>query len=298
MVMEDRELARALVAAGEVGSQTSDHAPLGGLTFRDQAVRLARSWAEIRGWTGIAPAGLRPPEESFDDNTLRAWREAGGRYILATNQSRSAGPEIYGSGTDALVLIPRLMKDDYNVFVQEGGLRADRLTEAFLEGTRKLRAIGGVAVVATHTQIMGTDRRLDALRVLADTVKAQGDWWFAEGREVARWWSLRADTRVGFQAGAGEVADTVASLVAGPPALATAIPAILVEAPDAEPISGLWINIVLPLGSQGIVPLVDGTPVPFATTTWGIRVPLGDLPPGGTRVITLAADLEAAPAGG
>ncbi len=93
LVLDDTELGQTLARVGEVGSQTSDHNPVAGLAYEDQAVRLRRSWIEIRDWTGDAPGGLRPPEESFDSNTLRAWREAGGRYVVATNQARSGSPE-------------------------------------------------------------------------------------------------------------------------------------------------------------------------------------------------------------
>jgi hypothetical protein len=160
LVMDDRDLADALTSAGEVGSQTSDHTPVAGLTYEDQLVRLRRSWTEIRGWTGQGPTGLRPPEEAFDANTLRAWAEAGGQYVLAVNQARSGSPEIHSIGRGGhVVLLPRLLKDDYNVFVQEGAMRGDRLSEAYLEGTDKLRALGGLAVVASHTQIIGEGRR-------------------------------------------------------------------------------------------------------------------------------------------
>ena len=120
LVIDDSDLAEALSSVGEVGSHTSDHKPLAGLTLEDQQLRLRRGWGEVQGWTGTGPAGLRPPEETFDSNTLRAWLEAGGGYVLAGNQARSGSPEIYRLGREHMVLLPRLMMDDYNVFVQEG----------------------------------------------------------------------------------------------------------------------------------------------------------------------------------
>ncbi|NIT94544.1 MAG: hypothetical protein GWM91_03380, partial [Actinobacteria bacterium] len=50
------------------------------------------------------------------------------------------------------------------MIVQDGAIRAERISEAFLQGTRKLHAIGGLAVVAGHTQIMRSGRRVDAFR--------------------------------------------------------------------------------------------------------------------------------------
>jgi peptidoglycan/xylan/chitin deacetylase (PgdA/CDA1 family) len=271
-VLDDQDLAEALSAAGEVGSHTSDHTPVAGLPYQEQVVRLRRSWNEIRGWTGQGPVGLRPPEESFDAHSLEAWGEVGGRYVLAVNQARSGAPEVHRAGDGKVILIPRLMKDDYNVFVQEGAIRTERLTLAFLEGARKLRSIGGVAVVGLHTQILGTDRRMDAVRTLADTVRAQGDWWTAQAGEVAEWWGKRASVRV---------------MVVPASTEAHGLPDILVEAPELEGIRGVWIDVSLPGGSDAVVPSVDGEPVSYSATEWGIRIPVGDLEPGQIRRISL-----------
>ena len=297
LVMDDPQLGQRLASVGEVGSQTSDHTPVAGLSFQDQAVRLRRSWTEIQGWTGTGPQGLRPPEESFDANTLRAWREAGGHYVLAVNQARSGSPELHSpDGGRPVVLLPRLLKDDYNVFVQEGGIRADRLSEAFLEGAEKMRAMGGLAVVAVHTQITGTGRRLDAVRAVADTAVAQGDWWIAGAGEVAGWWRARGAVRVTAvprlteaeetdSLEAPETSGTAGDEVDVSPGLPLA--EFLVEGPQEESIQGLWIDIVLSMESGPVAPYVDGIRVSHTTTEWGIRVPIGELPAGGSRLISL-----------
>jgi peptidoglycan/xylan/chitin deacetylase (PgdA/CDA1 family) len=293
MVLDDKSLADSLAAAGEVGCQTPDHRPVAGLSLQDQDVRLRRSWAEVRGWTGVAPAGLRPPEETFDANTLRAWAGAGGSYILAVNQARSASPEVYDVAGRTLVLLPRLIKDDYNVIVQEGAIRTERLTSAFLQGIDKIRAVGGLAVVATHTQIMGVGGRLDAVAAVIDTARAQGDWWIAPGEDVAGWWKARSEVRVtvlelrsppgaGDSAKQGRDAPGHAGMSAAPRRLR-----VLVEAPADAPVADLWVDIVLPEDPAGFGPLVDGEPVRYAGTPWGIRVPVGDLGAGERRVVSL-----------
>ena len=301
LVLDDPSLGQALARVGEVGSQTSDHTPVAGLSFQDQAIRLRRSWSEIRGWTGSAPVGLRPPEESFDSNTLRAWQEAGGSYVLAVNQARSGSPEIHRLRTgEPVVLLPRLLKDDYNVFVQEGAVRTVRLTEAFLEGTGKLRAIGGLAVVAIHTQIVGGGRRLDAVRETADAVVAQGDWWIAEAREVADWWKARAGIRItavkpepvmdppdeGVLPEGVLPEDVLPEDASDSDPDGNQPPDLLVEIQGEAGIAGVWIDVILPEGSERTIPSVDGIPVAFTTTDWGVRIPVGDLIPGELRVIS------------
>jgi hypothetical protein len=168
--------------------------------------------------------------------------------------------------------------------VQKGAIRADRLTGAFLEGAEKLRAIGGLAVIAVHTQIVGTGRRLDAIRAVADTALAQGDWWIAEAVEVANWWKARSGVRV------TAVHPRVETIEAD--SLGARTLDIRVAGPAGESITGLWIDIVLPRGSDAVTPAVDGVPVDYTTTDWGIRVPLGDLPDGETRLISLQPRFE------
>jgi peptidoglycan/xylan/chitin deacetylase (PgdA/CDA1 family) len=275
LVIEDDELARALREAGEVGSQTSDHTPLVRLTTQDQRVRLRRSWADIEAWTGVAPLGIHPPEETFDANTLDAWQRVGGTYLLAGNESRSASPEIHRVGETTMVLLPRILKDDYNIIVQDRVLRGASLGQALLADQRKMRAIGGVAVVVGHTQIIREGPRIEALAAVADSALAQGDWWITRGADVAAWWTARVATTVEFEAlsptavpGQAPVAD------------------IVVTAPLDRSVEDLWIDIVVPSAPEGMVPLVAGRSVDFESTDWGMRVPVGNLSAGELRRIT------------
>jgi len=283
MVLDDVGLAQALRAAGEVGSQTSDHQRVAGLTHRDQAVRLRRGWSEIRNWTGVPPDGLRPPEEAFDANTLRAWSEAGGTYVLAVNEARSASPEIHAVGEDRMAVLPRLIKDDYNVFVQEGAMRAERLEAAYLDGLRKVRSMGGLAVVASHTQIIGSvDSRLSAIRRVIQTANGEGDWWIAAAGDVARWWRSRATLSVTMVRSGPDGPLAAVEDADAPPGFQ-----VVVQASGNSPLTGVWIDLVLPRGAEGLGPLVDDEPVPYLGTPWGLRVPVGDLDPGARRVISL-----------
>jgi len=301
LTVGDQELGEALLAVGEVGSQTSDHNPVAGLSFQDQAVRLRRSWSEIQEWTSVPPAGLRPPEESFDSNTLRAWADAGGSYVLAVNQARSASPEIHSfRNREPMVLLPRLLKDDYNVFVQEGAIRTEHLSAAFLEGMEKLRALGGVAVVAVHTQIIGTGRRLDAVRDVADRAMEEGGWWIGTGKEVAEWWRARSEIQVtgsapeiAHSAGSPEPDSEPAGLTAasvdsaGPDPSPDPILELQVTGPEDRALDGVWIDVVLPKGPEGAIPVVDGVPVSYTRTEWGVRVPLGALASGVAKVLSI-----------
>jgi peptidoglycan/xylan/chitin deacetylase (PgdA/CDA1 family) len=280
LVRDDRELAGALIAAGEVGSQTVDHTPLAGLTGQEQGMRLRRSWADIEEWTGIGPAGLRPPEEAFDSLTLNAWRAAGGSYLLTSNEARSASPEVHQTSSGPLVLLPRLIKDDYAVIVRDVTLRSQRLAEAFLAGVTKMRAIGGLAVVSGHTQIIVSGPRLDAFRTVADSVRSQGGWWLATAGEVADWWLERSEIEIAW------VENDPTSLRPG--LRGVGLPDVEVSAPSGSGSSDLWVDISAPRLDSDVIPLVDGVSVDFAPSEWGMRVRVGPLEAGAARRISFA----------
>lgn len=273
LVQADSGLARGLADVGEVGSQTTDHTPVVGLTPQDQGVRLRRSWADIAAWTGVGPAGLHPPEERFDASTLDAWAQAGGTYLLAANDARSASPEIHRTERSMLVVLPRLVKDDYNIIVQDRVIRATNLGEAWIRGIRKQHAIGGLAVVAGHTQIMRPGPRIEALAGVMSAAREQGGWWTTTGAEVADWWRRRAEVRLRF----APPDDAARGGLRLP-----GVPDLLVEAPEGVDLTGLWVQVVLPGVTDAVVPVVDGAPVDFTSTEFGIRLPVGPLRGGAT----------------
>ncbi|NNF12143.1 MAG: polysaccharide deacetylase family protein [Gemmatimonadetes bacterium] len=298
LVQDDEVLANALHSVGEVGTQTVDHTPLVGLTRQDQTIRLRRSWNDIERWTGEGPAGLRPPEESVDAGTLEAWSRVGGTYVLASNEARSASPEIHETEYGPVVLLPRLLKDDYTVIVRDVTLRSQRLADAFVAGARKMRAIGGLAVVAGHTQIIAPGPRLEAVRTVADSVRAQGEWWLAEGREVADWWLARSRLELAWEStDSGDAAALTRTLAAD--GLERVLDHDLLvswsgvaaevdedEATAATAVSGVWIDVVAPTLPAGSLPLVDGTSVDFIEEEWGMRVAVGAIASGEVKRVS------------
>jgi len=259
MALDFPEVADSLKLAGEIGSQTSDHTILAGLAYNDLRPRLGRSWAEIRGWTGDSAYGLHPPEERFDENTLRAWREVGGTYLLAVNESRTASPEVFATPAGEIVLLPRILKDDYNVFVQEGALRSMRLTEAYLEGMAKARALGGLAVISTRSQVGGVPSRVRVVGEVIDSARATGGWWIASGRDISDWWLARRESGVQMRGTVGGGVE------------------ITVTAPMNSALAGAWLEIILPGLPQNWLPTANGQPIQYFESDWGIRIPIEQL---------------------
>lgn len=270
MALEHPELADSLVAAGEIGSHTADHVPTAGLPLDEQEIRLSRSLRELEAWSGRPVQGLRPPEERFDEATLRAWLRAtneGTPYLAAVNAARSAAPEIYRYPEGPIVMLPRLMKDDYNVVVQEGTRAPDRVLAAYLEGMDKLGALGGLAFIGLHTQVAGTPGQIGVVGSVLDSVAAQRDrWWVATGADLARWWLDRDAMRLSLEADAEA-------------------PQLRVTAPSGSGAREVWLDITLPGGER--VPFEADRQLAYARTAWGIRVPLRPFAPGESRLIRL-----------
>ncbi len=268
LALEHPEMAAAIADIGEVGSQTADHVSPAGLPVEEQEIRLARSRRELQQWSGAEIVGLRVPEERFDEATLQAWRRAGGTYVAALNQARSAAPEVFATDDGPVVLLPRLLKDDYNVFVQEGARRTNVLLNAWLAGLDKLGALGGFGLISIHSQIAGDPDRVGVVGEVIDSVSGgQTDWWIATGAEIADWWLARSEARLQLD---------------GPPDSLS----LRLLTPPSPALSGAWIDVSLGPDSA-LRPFVDGRPLAWAPTEWGVRFPVGALTTGETDAIQL-----------
>lgn len=268
---DDPGIADSLRLAGEIGSQTTDHNATAGLPLREQTLRLGRSWRQARAWSGVPPAGLRPPEERFDDNTLRAWRDVGGSYVVALNDARSAAPEIFDTPSGPVVLLPRLLNDDYNVFVQEGSRDPADLATAWMEGIRKLVPLGGLSYLSLRTQVGGAPERVWIVESVLDSLEAhERSVWLATGREVSDWWLSRASLELSLTADAERAV-------------------LLVRAERA--VEGAWVD-VYGLPAAGLVPFAESRPLPYSRTPWGLRLPLPHLTEAGEIEIVLVPDAE------
>jgi hypothetical protein len=56
-------------------------------------------------------------------------------------------------------------------------------------------------------------------------------------------------------------------------------------APPESGVDDLWIDVVIPDATPDLLPLVDGESRGYEATSWGMRVPVGDLAAGAERRI-------------
>ncbi|MEJ2237996.1 MAG: polysaccharide deacetylase family protein [Gemmatimonadales bacterium] len=269
LALDFPHIADSIRDVGEIGSQTSDHSVIAGLSYSDQRSRLSRSWSEIRDWAGGPAFGLHPPEERIDEETLQAWREIGGEYIVAVNDSRSGSPEVYDTPAGQMVLLPRIIKDDYNVFVQESAMRSRHLTEAYLQGMAKVHAIGGLAVVSLRSQVGGEPGRVRVIGEVIDSARSEHDWWITTGRSAAIWWLTRRETLVDLNR------------------LSNGSIEIEVTAPSSRTLTNAWLNLLLPGDPLDWIPHIDGRPWRYSETNWGLLIPVPELSSNQLATVTI-----------
>lgn len=186
---------------GEVGSHTENHRLLGGLPLARQRDRLETTQHDLTKLLGLPVDGLRPPQEQFDVETMKAWLAVGGRYLFGANDSRSASPELLPVGRDTLVLIGRVGSDDFGAAAAAHNDPAGT-ARIFLDEYQRLRALGGLYALSYHSQLLAAPDLVPALAHVARAIAADTAVWLATTGEIAEWWRDRAqlDARVSQRA--------------------------------------------------------------------------------------------------
>lgn len=270
LALQHPDVARKLAAEGEVGSHSENHRLLGGLAPDIQARRLATTQRELTKLFGHPVRGFRPPEEQFDDATLTGWYATGGRYLFGSNNARTASPELLALGRDTVVLLARIINDDF-ITVRRAGLRDPaRLAAGYLDALDKVRALGGLYMLSYHSQMLSRPALVPALGRIARALAADSTVWVATGSEVASWWRARAALGVSARRDATDRV-TVTVTNRGP-----------------APVDGAVVRVVLPMGARpvgasGATLLASSARVPDAA-----RLALPVLAPGATMAVTIS----------
>jgi peptidoglycan/xylan/chitin deacetylase (PgdA/CDA1 family) len=183
-------LVRRMAAAGEIGTHTENHATLGG-SIDIQHARLDRTRAQLTTLTNRPVAGLRPPEEQFDAQTLIAWRRVGGQYIFGANDGRSASPELVEVEGAPFVLIGRVVDDDFITVRRARITEPARLAADQLAAYEKVHALGGLFVMSYHSNMLARPATVPALGIIARRLRADTTTWLTTAADVASWWSSR-----------------------------------------------------------------------------------------------------------
>jgi hypothetical protein len=134
---------------------------------------------------------------------------------------------------------------------------------------RKIAPLGGLAVLALHSQIAGAPERVGVIGEVIDSARAEGSvaWWLASGSEVAQWWLARDGSRLQVKPAEPE--------------------GIQVEVTATSSLGSAWVEVYDERARTTLVPFDGETPLPYARTEWGVRFPLPDLAVGESRLLFL-----------
>ena len=198
LASDHRRLTRDMLAAGEVATHSENHSLLGGSPFEKQLERLEITRRDLGDLLDRDVTGLRPPEEQFDVETMRAWLAAGGRYLLGANDTRCAAPELLRLKGDTLVLLPRAFADDFAAAGPEYR-RAPHLVAGIMRADmRRAKDVNGLYVLSYHSQLLARPEYVGVVAELARELVADSSVWLATANDVADWWRRRSlvETRV------------------------------------------------------------------------------------------------------
>ncbi|MGH7637801.1 MAG: polysaccharide deacetylase family protein [Gemmatimonadaceae bacterium] len=192
LAQDHRRLTRAMLDVGEVGTHSENHRLLGGTPFEAQLERLESTRRDLGELLENEVSGLRPPEEQFDEATMRAWLAAGGQYLLGANDTRCAAPELLGFSGDTLVLLPRAFADDFAAAGPEYR-RAPHLVAGIMRADmRRAKDLHGLYVLSYHSQLLAKPEYVGVVAGLARELVADSSIWLATAGDVADWWRRRS----------------------------------------------------------------------------------------------------------
>jgi peptidoglycan/xylan/chitin deacetylase (PgdA/CDA1 family) len=274
LALENPGLAAPLGRVGEIGSHTVDHQRLAGRPLLRQFGSLRRSRDDIERWVGRPPVGLRPPAEVFDSLTLEAWARLGGLYVAATNGARTAVPAVHTVKAGPVVVLPRVVDDDYAVVVLRGRDSPDSLHAALSAGLTKMRGLGGLQLVTLHSQLIRTGAWADTVAAVVRAARAAGDVWVTRAETIARWWLARSQVDV-------EAAEREDGSVR-----------LTVRNRGSEAVTPLALRIYLPEASRYSAPEVGEATLPADYRPWGMRVIITRLGPGQELPILIPRALQ------
>ncbi|MBI1745414.1 MAG: polysaccharide deacetylase family protein [Acidobacteria bacterium] len=202
-------LVKQAATRGEIAVHGDDHAAFSGQTPEDQAQRLTRAQSVLQALSQTAIVSFRPPEQSYDANTLATLRKLGLTNIFA-DYLGTASPRLehetkvgrnfrlpFVNNETTLVRIPRPAYDDYDLFGRAPHT-ANQALELALADMNQIIHDGGLYVSSMHTTSPWGGLNPDKLPVLAGLIKAvQGrPIWVATVKETAAWWLERSQIQI------------------------------------------------------------------------------------------------------
>ncbi len=284
LVKRDQDLVHLLQRAGELASHGNTHEDFREPWVLAQFLRLESSrWALWRlGKTWVE--GFHPPEDVANPRTIQALAGAGFHYYLASGEGlNSALPVVIEVSQSLgrlhrelkLVKLARMTDDDLH-FSRLGivGLEPNWIVKRVLSDSDIVTSLGGLYVLAYHTQGLSAPEYAGVLSQLIEQWKNRATWITTTG-EVAEWWAKRSQLSVSISGGHD------------PSALR-----LTVVCQGKEPTGGAVLSIYPPSGSSGaqVIPVGAGASAPKVISDPSnerLKLAFGTLEPGRTYTYEL-----------
>ena len=172
----------------------------------------------------------------------------------------------------AVILNPQCEDTARNLLDGAGGI--DRLLQIETAALRSQGLDDGVV------GILAAARELVQRGLLADTVRAQGDWWLTRADSVEAWWSARSAISLRWEPDPSDIA------LRDPFPIGRLLVTLEADDEGTTSVEDLWVDVVLPAVEAHVIPLVDGVSVDHTDESWGLKVRVGAMEAGDVRVVT------------
>ena len=199
-VRESGYLMRTLNYAGEVASHGETHEPFTRASANQQLLSLWQSRVTLWRLSGRWVSGFHPPNDIYDQGTLRALAGARFHYYQVGPEGNSALPhrvrvvqrmERFERGRE-LVRLTRMTSDDRSLSpLGITGLEPDWIVQRIGFDSGIIRALGGLYILSMHSYGLSSPEFADVLTPLVEHWR-DGSTWLTTAGEVAGWWQSRA----------------------------------------------------------------------------------------------------------
>jgi len=187
---ENRDTSSILADIGEIGCMTHRQDVLSRYSMLDQTKRMAHCKKVIKRVLGEDVNGLRPPQESFNQNTLNSLINSGLHYIFAAQTTDSRLPQISESQTgDRFVRIPRLSSDGFLLWGTLE-LNNDAALKRLIDEFDWTQNSGGLFGFTFNSNQITSLQRASVITSLSRVIN-QNDTYFSTLGDLADWWLIR-----------------------------------------------------------------------------------------------------------
>lgn len=189
-VFENRDSSTALARLGELGCTANQQDVFSRYSMLDQTKKLSHCKKVIQNITQQTIHGVKPPRDSFNQNTLNSILNNRLNYIFATQTIESSLPQISESHTgDMLVRIPRLSSDGFLLW-NNLELDNDTALKRLIDEFDWTKSSGGLFGFTFNIEQLSKPERTDVVISLSKVI-AQSDTYFSTLNDISQWWLLR-----------------------------------------------------------------------------------------------------------